>query len=362
MGCVCFFNTAIAWGGGEKWHLDASSFLHGNGHQVLVVAHVKSVLLEKLKETDIPCISIEISNTSFLNPLKHIALRRALRKYTIDTIVMNLSRDIKIAGACAKAIGIKRIIYRRGSAIPIKNTFLNRYYFKYIITEVLANSLATKRTVLQRNPNLFPKEKIKVLYNGIDLSEKPREKSESLSKETGFTLINLGRLEVQKNQQFLIYLAKELKNRGLPIKTYIGGNGRLKEALQQKISELGVEDRVELAGFIEHPFDFISKGDVFVLPSLWEGFGYVLAEAALCKKPIVAFDVSSNPELVIHGKTGFLVKMNDLNDFADAVEKLYHNPSLSNQMAEKGLAHITQNFDRNKNLKEIEAYLLHGQY
>lgn len=360
MGCVCFFNTAIAWGGGEKWHLETSSFLHSRGHKVLVVAHSKSVLLQKLKGTDIPCIPFEISNLSFLNPLKHLALRRKLREQSIDTIVMNLSRDVKIAGICAKAIGVRRIIYRRGSAIPIKNTFLNRYYFKHIVTEVLANSLATKKTVLENNPNLFPREKIKVIYNGIDLTGMSMEKLESVKKETRFTLINLGRLEKQKNQQFLIYLAQELKQRGLPIKISIGGDGRLKGMLEDKIAELKVKNNVELVGFIKRPLEFISKGDVFVLPSLWEGFGYVLAEAALCKKPIVAFDVSSNPELVIQGKTGYLVPINHLIDFADAIEKLYHNTDLANEMGEQGAQHVTQNFDKNKNLKKIESYLING--
>ena len=360
MGCVCFFNTAIAWGGGEKWHLETSSFLHKNGHEVIVVAHSKSVLLQRLKKTDIPFLATEISNLSFLNPLKHVDLRKKLGKYSIDTIVMNLSRDVKIAGACAKAIGIKRIIYRRGSAIPIKNTFLNRYYFKHVVTEVLANSQATKRTVIQNNPGLFPEGNIRVIYNGIDLTKRPEGPSKRSSSNNTFTLVNLGRLEAQKNQQFLIYLAWELKNRKLPIKIIIGGDGRLKGALKRKISELQVENLVELAGFIEHPFDFISKGDVFVLPSFWEGFGYVLAEAALCKIPIVAFNVSSNPELVLHEKTGLLVELDNVIDFADAIEKLYHDPKLSRQMGEQGFEHIRANFDKNKNLKEIEAYLLNG--
>ena len=78
MGCICFFNTAIAWGGGEKWHLEASSHLHRNGHEVLVVAHSRSVLLEKLKKTTIPYLVFDSSNLSFLNPLKHFALKKSV--------------------------------------------------------------------------------------------------------------------------------------------------------------------------------------------------------------------------------------------------------------------------------------------
>ena len=119
-------------------------------------------------------------------------------------------------------------------------------------------------------------------------------------------------------------------------------------------------DRVEFAGFIEHPLEFMAKGDVFVLPSLWEGFGYVLAEASLSKKPIVAFNLSSNPELVIHKRTGFLVAPNEIGEFADAIEKLHRNPDLIQQMGENGMAHIKANFDQKKNLKKIETYLVNG--
>ena len=356
MGYICFFNTAKAWGGGEKWHLETSLFLHENGHKVIVVAHKNGALFEKLKKAEIPVIGVKLSNLSFLNPITHFNLLRALKKYEIETIVMNLSRDVKIAGICAKQLGFKRIIYRRGSAIPIKNSVLNRYYFGHVITEVLANSYATKQTVLAKNKDLFPEDKIKVIYNGIDISNLPP----LAKKSREFTLLNLGRLEAQKNQFFLIELAKELKKRNYPIKIVIGGDGRLKEALQQKITELQVDDIVKLAGFIEHPLEFITTADVFVLPSLWEGFGYVLAEAALCKKPIIAFDISSNPELVIQGQSGFLVKTGNIIEFANAVEKLYHDPELIKTMGEQGFTHIKKNFDKTENLKKIETYLTHG--
>src|SRR5690606_7338009 len=138
------------------------------------------------------------------------------KEHGFQTIVMNMSRDIKIAGPCAKRANIKRIVYRRGSAIPIKDTYLNRFLFKNVLTEVLANSQATKQTILENNGKLFPEDKIRVIHNGIDI---PGEQSIS-QPPTGnpqkvFTLLTLGRLEKQKNQKFLIQLAKELNKRNL---------------------------------------------------------------------------------------------------------------------------------------------------
>jgi glycosyltransferase involved in cell wall biosynthesis len=271
---------------------------------------------------------------------------------------MNLSRDVKIAGPSAKRAGIHRIIYRRGSAIPIKNNLLNRYIFKNIVTEFLANSQATKKTINQNNTHLFPNEKIKVIYNGIDISKE----SSFVSKEANDPpiILNLGRLEFQKNQKFLIELAHVLKKQGIAFKMIIGGEGRLKNELSRQIQQLGLENFVILEGFIDKPLPFINKADIFVLPSFWEGFGYVLAEASLCQKPIVAFDVSSNPEIVLQDKTGYLVPDGNVTEFANRVIELMENPQMREQMGRAGHEHIVMNFNKVKQLQKIEDYLLHG--
>ncbi|MDM9632613.1 glycosyltransferase [Robiginitalea aurantiaca] len=353
-GVIGFFNSAEAWGGGEKWHYEVSRYLHENGIDVVVFAHRKSVLLEKLKKTNVPHIGISLSNMSILNPYAYAKVYQLLRKFNVASIIINLSRDLKIAGKAAKMAGVKRIIYRRGSAIPIENSLLNRYYFKDILTDVLANSEATKRTVLQNNPFLFPKEKITVIYNGINVDQLPKTSVE----ENGFRLLTLGRLEYQKNHEFLIRLAAELKQRHLNFQMIIGGEGRLRGALEKLSNELGVQDVVRFAGFIETPLEFINTADIFLLPSYWEGFGYVLAEASLCQKPIIAFNLSSNPELVIEGETGFLVPENDIDQFADRVMELYQDKEKRTAFGKNGFHHIVQNFDEQKQLRKLQDYLV----
>lgn len=351
---ICFFNTAKAWGGGEKWHLEISTYLHHKGYSVFVFAHVESELLKRLKLNNVPCSGISISNFSFLNPFQHLSLTAKLRKLNISTIIMNLSRDVKIAGPSAKKAEVKRIIYRRGSAIPIKNSYLNRYYFKNVLTDVLANSEATKKTINANNKELFKENKIQVIYNGIDIKT-----IQKTHKAPIFTLVNLGRLEYQKNQKFLIEIAAELKRRGLIFKLIIGGEGSLRKDLEEAIKKLNVTNEVELPGFIKEPLSFINKADVFLLPSFWEGFGYVLAEAALCKKPIIAFSLSSNPELILDKQSGYLSKVGDVTEFSDKIESLYNNKDLREQMGLTGFKHIIQNFDKKIQLQKIEDYLIH---
>lgn len=363
MKTICFFNSTKAWGGGEKWHFEACTHLHANGYPVMVIAHLESELYKRLLHTDIQCQGIHVTNFSFLNFFKIRAVEKILRQKNVGTIIINLSRDVKLAGIASKWAGVSRIIYRRGSAIPIKDSILNRYYFSHIITEILANSEATKKTILERNQDFFPKDKINVIYNGIDsdvfldLPLRPLYKKRDADE---IVLSNLGRLEFQKNQKFLMYLAAELNRRKLNFKMLIGGEGRLREELHALSKKLQIHEQVLFTGFVKNPKDLICSGDIFMLSSLWEGFGYVLAEASLCKKPIIAFDCSSNPEVVEHGITGYLTPVDDIEAFADKIQYLAEHPQQRKEMGERGFAFAREHFDSEKIQGKILKYLVNG--
>ncbi len=137
---VCFFNTCKNWGGGEKWHFDISTRLSDKGYDVIVVTNKRSELCSRIKKWSLRLYAIKISNLSFLNIFKVLKVYKILKNEKIKTIILNLPSDLKVAGVAAKLAGIEKIIYRRGSAIPIKDSFLNRFLFKHIITGVVANS------------------------------------------------------------------------------------------------------------------------------------------------------------------------------------------------------------------------------
>lgn len=359
MKTICFFNSTDQWGGGEKWHLETSLYMQKQGHDMLFICNKDSELHKRLQAASIKYELINITNLSFLNPFSILKVKRILMKHQVDVIVMNLSRDLKVAGMAAKLAGVRRIIYRRGSAIPIKNSVMNRYYFKSVVTDILANSIATKNTVLEKNPNLFPEEKIKVIYNGIDIKTFTKTEGNPLylKQQDELVLATLGRMEFEKNQKFLIKVAQELKLRRLNFKLIIGGDGSLKTELEELAQTLKVSDVIIFPGFINSPQNLMLSCDVFLLPSLWEGFGYVLAEAALSKKPIVAFDVASIPEVVVANETGFLTPLNDVQLFADKIEVLYHNPELRKEMGLKGFNFATNTFDSTKIQSDIAKYL-----
>ncbi|MDM1451168.1 glycosyltransferase [Myroides odoratimimus] len=356
---VAFFNSIATWGGGEKWHFETSIYFAEKGYNIFFFCNPNGIIAEKLKQyPNITIIPITASNLSFLNPFKINKVKRQFIENNINTVIINHPGDLKIAGNAANKAKVKRVIYRRGSAIPIKDKPLNRYIFKNWISDILANSEATKLTIIEKNADLFPLDKIKVIYNHIDIDKFSNIDTNRDNQFDEDTLVigNLGRLAPQKNQHFLIDLSKQLTELNIKHKILIGGIGELEEELKAYSNAQGTQDTVLFEGFQENVQAFLSRIDIFILPSLWEGFGYVLAEASLCKKPIIAFNLSSNPEVVVNHKSGYLINKNSIEEAVDKI-LLLKDKNLRNELGEYGYNHCSQTFERNHILTQLEDYI-----
>ncbi|MBI9070957.1 MAG: glycosyltransferase [Melioribacteraceae bacterium] len=356
---ICFVNTTKSWGGGEKWHFDAALNLAQNGNKVFFIGQIGGVLQSRLSEHKINTELYDVSNLSFLNPLKIIKLRTYFKKNNIQIVVLNLPSDLKLAGIAAKLAGVKKIIYRRGSAIPIKNRFLNRVLLKNVTTHILANSEKTKQTILSIKENFLNPDKITVIYNGIDLKNFEIRKSGETDFESRDIIIgNVGRMVYQKGQEYLIELGRILSEKKIPFKIIIAGDGSLKNRLEREVSKLGLEDKILFPGFCKDVPSFMGSIDIFVLSSRWEGFGYVITEAMACRKPVIAFNLSSNPELVEDGKTGFLITPFNIILMADKIIELYKNKSEIERLGNNGRKKVESQFDSRIIMNEIGKYLL----
>lgn len=356
---VFLINSSKTWGGGEKWHLETACSLKNKGFDVAILARRDKDLYKRSVASGITTRPISISNLSFINPYCLIMLVGLFKKEKPDAIILNFSADIKTAGIAAKIAGIRNIIYRRGSAIPIRNTWINRMLYSTVISQIIANSEETKRTILQNNPKLFPPEKITVIYNGIDLVQFDQMPTVKLCERGKDEIIigNAGRLVLQKGQKHLIEMAVELKKHGNIFKILVAGDGPLEASLKKLASDAGVEDNIMFLGFVDNVKAFMETIDVFVLTSVWEGFGYVLVEAMACKKPVVAFHISSNPEIVAHNETGYLVKYLDIKAFTAKVTELILDPVLREKWGKAGRKRVEDYFEIGKNQHQVELFL-----
>ncbi len=352
---ICFFNSCKAWGGGEKWHYDIAVCLKNKSYNIILITNTKSELFLKAVSSNIQTISINISNLSFLNPFKIFKIYRLFKKHLINTVILNLPSDLKVAGISAKIAGINNIIYRRGSAIPVKNSILNRFLFKKIVTEVIVNSNETKHTLLTKNPKMIDANKIKLVYNGIDLKKYDITTAKIYNGlKDEIVLGSAGRLSKQKGQKYLIDIAKKLKSKNINFRLLIAGQGKLYNELINYAKKLNVENEVIFLGFVKDIKSFMNSIDIFLLTSLWEGFGYVIVEAMACNKPVVAFNVSSNPEIITDNETGFLINDFDTDKFTDKLELLINNKELRKKFGDKARNVVEKKFEINNTVKQIE--------
>ncbi len=355
---IAFINTKEFWGGGEKLHFEYAEKFKKLGHNVFIITPVNSPLHTKSNKAGLKTFEIFIGNIAFLNPNKIRKLVNFFKKEKIETIVISNSPDLKASAIAAKIAGVKRVVYLRGLAVPIKNNILNRYIFKNILTHIVPNSEETLKTIFRNFSKVKFNCKIKVIYHGIDIQAYDQNISLSKYAEEDYIILgNAGRLTEQKGQEYLIEIAEILKSRNIKFKLLIAGDGELKKNLQKRIEEKRLQNCIELLGFVGDIEIFMSSIDVFLLSSVWEGFGYVIVEAMAAKKPVVAFNLSSNPEIISNNETGYLIEFPDVKSFADKVEELINNVDLRKAIGLAGRDRLEKLFILDDRIKEFEKFI-----
>ena len=361
---VCYFNSIKFWGGGEKLHLEYAVSFKRKGYKVYLACNKTSRLAKKGLMEGLYLFFIKAGNLSFLNPLKYLKLIYFYKKNKIDTVIFSVSQDIKLGGIAAKIAGVKNIVYLRGLAVPIKNSFINRYIFRKVLTHIVPNSNETKRTIFKYLGKYINEAKVKVIYHGIEIEKFENTKNINAvikQKGNGIILGNAGRLTKQKGQQYLMDIARKLNENGIEFTLFIAGTGELQQSLENKIKEYKLENKVILMGFVSDIEGFMNSIDIFLLTSEWEGFGYVLVEAMACSKPTIAFDITSNPEIISDNETGHLVKFPDTTLFAEKIIALKNNKDKREKMGQAGNQSIYKRFLLNDRIDEFEQFIINKE-
>jgi glycosyltransferase involved in cell wall biosynthesis len=299
-----------------------------------------------------------VGNLSFLNPIKIFIFFLFFKSKKADAVIMNLPADLKVAGIAAKLAGVPKIIYRRGMPHPLRDTFLNRFLFTKVLTHVVVNSKEIGRSLKENNESWFPENKLLLVYNGVDTS-KSIDKSKKLVEKTDNEILigNAGRLTEQKGQKYLIELAKLLRADGVKFKILIAGEGELHQELNKLIQENNLANEIKLMGHVSDMPAFFDSLDVFVFTSLFEGSANTLIEVLQYSVPTVAWNVSSNSEIIQHEETGLLANPFDLVDLQKNVMRLITENTLRARVTETGVQRVNEKFYSNKNLAKLAELL-----
>jgi L-malate glycosyltransferase len=144
-----------------------------------------------------------------------------------------------------------------------------------------------------------------------------------------------------------------------PARLLLVGDGPELGTVYRLGRELGVSNLVNAVGSQEGIIPLLSAADAFLLPSAQESFGLAALEAMACQVPVVASNVGGLPEVIAHGRTGFLHDPTDLDGMAASAIQLLDNPELHRQITENALRHVADRFGVDRIVPMYEEYYRH---
>lgn len=249
-----------------------------------------------------------------------------------------------------------KVVYNpHGWSFNMKCSAKKRLFYKFIealfapfTNRIIAISDYEKKST----PSYIPADKIKVVKNGIltddcerILAENDVTREKVGISEDAFVVGIIARISEQKGQDLLVEAAKTIKKEIKNAHFLIVGGKSDDIDIEGQIKEAGLEHCFTITGEVEKAVRYAALFDVAVLTSRWEGFGLVLAEYMIARKPIVAFAVDAIPEVVRNEENGLLIEAGNTEAFASAVIRLHDDKELSRSLSEKGYNIAKTEFD-----------------
>jgi glycosyltransferase involved in cell wall biosynthesis len=254
------------------------------------------------------------------------------------------------------------LFYKRGILITHKHSVVNpRKHHIFIFLEMLSILLSNKVIAISKSVKnsltkyeFVPENKIFVLPNCIDYQKFNSAMANRIySKEKQIVIGTVGRLEREKGINYLLLAMKIILTRFPNAKLEITGEGSALNELKFLSNKLNISNSVIFFGKLDNPIPNYIRMDVFVLPSVLEGFGLVLLEAMAAGVPVVATNVDGIKEVVIDGESGILVLPKNPEAIADAVMSIIENPRLAKGLVEEGIKRA-QSFDIQEQLMKLD--------
>ncbi len=230
----------------------------------------------------------------------------------------------------------KQIIFHTVHNIAENEAGGFQYFLRKLCLRIFNFKFIAISDLIQKSISAYYKIKsseIKIIYNGINTNEFKciREKNNKIDK---INIISVGSLKHQKNYFEMIEIIKCLKNNSFDINLTILGDGVLKEQIQEKIKELNLNNFITLIGNVNNVQQYLSKADIYLSTSLYEGLPLSILEAMASGLPIISSRVGGVPDIVINGENGFLYELGNINDCVKSISTLINDYDLRYQMGQ----------------------------
>jgi glycosyltransferase involved in cell wall biosynthesis len=339
-------------GGAETVLLNIVNHLDPSQYHSLVVLLKTGWLHRKLRESDISTLILRSTHSYDLNFLLRLWLN--IKKHRIDLVHSHLP-DVNPYSCLAGFMAGIPVVTTYHGRIARSQKALNLDSFKLFLVRRLSKRIVAVSDWLKNDlfqTARFPLGKLKTIYNGVDWKDFDLPFCSATKRKE----LNIGpddkvvgmvaNLRLAKGYQYFVQAASIVAKDIPKVKFLIIGEGKneVRDRIVEEMRDLALTDKVILLGFREDVAELLKILDVFALSSLSEGLSIATIEAMAVGVPVVVTRSGGPQEVVIEGKTGFLVSPKDEKDLAEKILFLLKNKDLATSMGKEAQAEVRRRF------------------
>jgi len=358
---IIHFITGLNVGGAEMMLLKVLPRMSVNFENV-VCSTTGGEIAEKLKNAGIKVYSFNSRKWQIIKAIREFY--KVIKKEKPDILITYLIHADLFGRVFGKIFGVRNILCsKRGSVLRNKFLMFLDRITSFWVKKYICVSQSTAREMI--NFWKFPKEKIKVIPNAIEIEKfliriDRKKKRQSLGAgEKDLLIVFTANLKEGKGHDYLLKsFAKVLQNRNNLKLILIGADQGIGQELEKLAKKLKIQKKVLFLGFRSDEIEILKTSDIFVFPSFHEGMSNSLLEGAAANLAVIASDIGPNKEIIEHNKTGLLFKTGSEKDLSDKLEKVINDKRLRKRLARNSFLNIKENFAINKTVRKLEKIYL----
>ncbi|MGO9259648.1 MAG: glycosyltransferase family 4 protein [Bryobacteraceae bacterium] len=316
---------------------------------------------------NLPNVSIEVLPDSWKLAWKPArGLARILARYRPEILHLQFTGFISPYPWLAKFFGVKKVFFTDQSSRPEGYVTPRAALWRRIGTRVANYPLDRVVCISDyvRDSwvtfDVLPASRFVRIYNSVDASRCSSDGS-ALRRQYGIpedrqVVLQVSWVIPEKGFDDLLAAARLVVDQNPAVHFLMAGEGADRPRLMAETVKAGLQDHVTWTGIVAKPVEngLYATADVVCQVSRWEeAFGYVIAEALASGRPVIGSRVGAIPELVRHGKTGFLVERRNPAELAARILELLRDPQLRRKLGEAGRRLALEEFDQQTNVARL---------
>lgn len=347
--------ASLGWGGQEIRILTEAAGMMQRGHRVTLLCPAGAKIYEEARLRGVPAVALPVGRKNLRGVL---ALHRWLRNNPADILNTHSSTDTWLAALASLLPGEQAPIVRtRHISAPIPNNRATRWLYQSATRHIVTTGEKLRQQLIDDNG--YKPENITSVPTGIDTSRFIPGDKRLVRRQLGLpeegTIIGIvATLRSWKGHTYLLDAFTALGDPTAHL--LIVGDGPQRDALQKKVAELGLQERVIMPGNQRDVLPWLQAMDIFVLPSYAnEGVPQALLQAMLCALPIITTPVGSILDALQNGKNGLIVEPKNAAPLQQALKRLLQEPELRLALGEHARIDGLEKFGLQAMLDKMEA-------